>query len=67
MILDQTIAPHTVIELTAENQFLIDRVSKLPESLIVGTHYTPEGMKRRIDAYRVTNRKGTGNTNIKTF
>jgi adenylate kinase len=60
LVLDTTIAPQSVINFIASDEFLFERTSKLPESVIAGTHYTPQHMKRRLDNYRAINRTGTG-------
>ncbi|CAG9331737.1 unnamed protein product [Blepharisma stoltei] len=49
------IIPNNVIILRAGDDFLIDRVRKLPAGKVKGTHYSDEGMKRRLQFYREKN------------
>ncbi|XP_031327506.1 adenylate kinase 7-like isoform X2 [Photinus pyralis] len=47
--------PNYVISLQADDQFLCERIMILPEKEIQGTHYTEEGMLRRLKEYRANN------------
>lgn len=47
--------PEFVISLAANDEFLKQRIMNLPESEVVGTHNTEEGLNRRLDAYRSAN------------
>lgn len=60
-IIDAEIIPETVIIFEANDDYLKNVIKQLPENQIVGTHYTQEGMERRIAEYRKLNLKDTGN------
>ena len=49
------IMPDYVVCLEANDDFLKHRIMNLPESQVVGTHNTEEGLNRRLEAYRVAN------------
>ncbi|KAK5648243.1 hypothetical protein RI129_003135 [Pyrocoelia pectoralis] len=51
----QSLLPNYVISLQADDEFLCQRVMILPEKEIQGTHYTEEGMLRRLSEYRANN------------
>ena len=46
------IMPELVVVLEADDEFLIERVIRLPEKEIQQTHYNEEGMLRRLREYR---------------
>lgn len=46
---------------------MLQRVKQLPESATAGTHYTDEGMKRRLVAYRESNNNDKGNLTVQDF
>ncbi|XP_018322860.1 adenylate kinase 7-like [Agrilus planipennis] len=49
------ILPDYVINLTAPDEFLCERIMLLPEKRVQGTHYTEEHMLRRLDEFRARN------------
>ena len=53
--------------MTAEDNFLIDRVKNLSEDKIEGTHYTLKDMKRRLKQYRVDNNSVVGEFSVTDF
>ena len=55
MAVDTKIIPQFVIKLEASDEFLKVRVKGLPEEKIAGTHYTEEGMNRRLPIYHKYN------------
>lgn len=52
---NRLIMPDYVISLKANDDFLKHRVMNLPESEVVNTHNTEEGLVRRLEAYRNAN------------
>lgn len=66
-ILDSEIIPDTVIIFEATDDYLKNTIKQLPESQIANTHYTQEGMERRIADYRKINQKDTGNSILIDF
>jgi len=46
---------------------LKQRVKELPEKEILGTHYTEDGMKRRIELYKKNNTSDNGSPVLETF
>ncbi|XP_060581787.1 adenylate kinase 7-like [Ruditapes philippinarum] len=52
---NRLIMPDHVISLKANDEFLKHRVMNLPESEVVNTHNTEEGLVRRLEAYRNAN------------
>jgi len=47
--------PELIVSLDADDEFLRQRVMNLPESVIVGTHNTEDGLMRRLADYRAIN------------
>ena len=47
--------PQLIVSLDANDEFLRQRVMNLPESLVVGTHNTEDGLRRRLAEYRAVN------------
>jgi adenylate kinase len=66
-IIDSSIFPQNVVLLKAPNDYLIQRVKSLPESVISGTHWTDEGMKRRLLAYKEANLNEKGLPSVHEF
>lgn len=52
---NKLIMPEFVICLEANDDFLKQRIMNLPETQVVGTHNTEDGLMRRLDAYRSAN------------
>ncbi|XP_045187456.1 adenylate kinase 7-like [Mercenaria mercenaria] len=52
---NKLIMPDEVISLKANDEFLKQRVMNLPESEVVNTHNTEEGLMRRLEAFRNAN------------
>lgn len=52
---NKLIMPEFVVNLEANDEFLKNRIMNLPESEVVGTHNTEEGVVRRIEVYRSIN------------
>ncbi|XP_049625880.1 adenylate kinase 7-like [Suncus etruscus] len=52
---DKVIIPEFVCLLDASDEFLKDRVINLPESVVVGTHYTQDRFLRALGTYRDIN------------
>lgn len=53
--------------LEATNEFLQNRVRDLPEEVVEGTHYTEEGMRRRLEEYFKNNVSEGGVSVLSTF
>ncbi|CAI8007084.1 Adenylate kinase 7 [Geodia barretti] len=51
--------PEMVFSLDASDEFLRQRVMNLPEKTVAGTHYTEEGMTRRLAEFRSLNEEDT--------
>ena len=49
-----------VIVLKARDEFLFERVCKLPQEVMEGTHWDNENMTRRINEYKKNNSTGKG-------
>ena len=47
--------PELIVSLEASDEFLRERVMNLPESAVVGTHHTEDGLIRRLADYRAIN------------
>jgi len=47
--------PELIISLDATDEFLRQRVMNMPESMVVGTHNTEEGLARRLAEFRAIN------------
>nr|XP_033808371.1 adenylate kinase 7 isoform X3 [Geotrypetes seraphini] len=54
-LFDKTIMPDFVIFLDAPDEFLKHRVMNLPESVVVGTHYTQDRFLRTLMQFREAN------------
>ncbi|GCC34329.1 adenylate kinase 7 isoform X1 [Chiloscyllium punctatum] len=52
---DKVITPEYIFSLEASNEFLKNRALNLPESLVVGTHYTQDKFMRHLAQYREQN------------
>ncbi|KAJ3043877.1 Adenylate kinase 7 [Rhizophlyctis rosea] len=52
---DPTIAPDYVISLEASDDFIRERIMKLPESAIAGTRNSEEALVRRLEEFRTAN------------
>ncbi|XP_067894716.1 adenylate kinase 7 isoform X2 [Heterodontus francisci] len=52
---DKTITPEYIFSLEASDEFLKNRVLNLPESVVVGTHYTQDRFFRHLSHYREQN------------
>lgn len=52
---DKLTMPELTVCLDATDEFLRQRVMDLPESVVVGTHSTEEGLQRRLAEYRAIN------------
>ena len=57
-MVDHRKLPEFVIDLEAPDEFLKHRVKQLPPEQTAGTHYTEEGMTRRLAHYRKANPPG---------
>lgn len=47
--------PELIVSLDATDEFLRQRVMNLPESVVIGTHNTEDGLTRRLAEYRAIN------------
>jgi len=52
---DVRLMPELIVSLEATDEFLRERVINLPESSVIGTHNTEEGLTRRLTEYRRRN------------
>ena len=52
---NKLIMPEIVVCLEANDDFLKQRIMNLPESEVMNSHNTEEGLVRRLDAYRTHN------------
>ncbi|XP_065611752.1 adenylate kinase 7 [Cyrtonyx montezumae] len=52
---DKLITPEFVISLTASDEFLKNRIINLPESVVVGTHYTQDRFLQSLNNFREKN------------
>ncbi|XP_030340362.1 adenylate kinase 7 isoform X3 [Strigops habroptila] len=52
---DTLITPEFVISLTASDEFLINRIINLPESVVAGTHYTQDQFLQALNLFRELN------------
>lgn len=66
-IRDEQIFPSSCIVLKQEDKFLIERVKKLPENKIAGTHYNYNDMVRRLKAYRELNESKVKEPSVQQF
>lgn len=66
-IKDDTIFPGSVIVMEGRDDDLVQRVRELPEDQIVGSHYTPDDMKRRLKDYRLANNSTVAEPAIQDF
>ena len=60
LILNEKIAPQTVISLDASDNYLIQRLQTLPEKNLTNTHFNETDMTRRLKIYRETNNTEKG-------
>lgn len=61
------IVPSNCIVLTGSDSDLMKRVKSLPHRSVVGTHYTPADMKRRLTAYRIANNSTVAELSVSDF
>jgi len=61
------IFPSSCIVLEGSDEELINRVRELPEEKLVGTHYTKEGMVRRLTTYRTANNSVVAEPSVQYF
>ena len=66
-IVNEAIAPQSVIHLEGESEFLKQRVRELPEEKVMGTHWNEEGMARRLKTYKDANNSETGEPAVQDF
>ncbi|NXV78643.1 KAD7 kinase, partial [Atlantisia rogersi] len=52
---DKLIIPEFIISLTASDEFLINRIINLPESVVAGTHYTQDRFLQSLNLFRELN------------
>ena len=52
---NKLLMPELIVSLDASDDFLRQRVMNLPESVVVGTHNTEDGLMRRLAEYRAVN------------
>jgi adenylate kinase len=52
---DRLTMPELIVNLDAPDEFLRERIMELPESVVVGTHNSEEGLQRRLTEYRAVN------------
>ncbi|XP_074005133.1 adenylate kinase 7 [Numenius arquata] len=52
---NKLVTPEFVISLTASDQFLINRIINLPESVVAGTHYTQDRFLQSLNLFRELN------------
>ena len=52
---NKNIMPEFIFSLEANDEFLHNRISNLPESVVTGTHNTEEGFQRRLTEFRRVN------------
>ncbi|NXK97994.1 KAD7 kinase, partial [Formicarius rufipectus] len=53
------IIPEFVFSLTASDEFLINRIINLPESIVAGTHYTQDRFPQSLQLFRESNTDDT--------
>ncbi|KAJ7403039.1 poly(A) polymerase alpha [Pitangus sulphuratus] len=53
------ITPEFVFSLTASDEFLINRITNLPESVVAGTHYTQDRFPQSLKLFRDSNTDDT--------
>lgn len=66
-IVNQSIVPKSCIVITGKDSDLIKRVKHLPESQIIGTHYTAGDMARRLKAYHTANNSQVAEYSVSDF
>lgn len=66
-MIDSRKVPEFVLKLEASEQFLKNRIKQLPEESLENTHYTEEGMNRRLDIYNKNNISEGGVSVLSTF
>lgn len=64
---DETIFPGSIVVMEGRDEDLVQRVRELPEDQILGSHYTPEDMKRRLKSYRIANNSTVAEPAIQDF
>ncbi|XP_014781306.1 adenylate kinase 7 [Octopus bimaculoides] len=52
---NRLIMPEFIFSLDADDNFLSNRIMRLPEQVVAGTHNTEEGFQRRITEFRANN------------
>ena len=66
-VLNAEKVPEFVVRLEGSDEFLKARTKGLPEENVVGTHFTEEGMNRRLDIYNKNNISEGGVSVLSTF
>ncbi|NXC32657.1 KAD7 kinase, partial [Campylorhamphus procurvoides] len=56
---NKVIIPEFVFSLTASDEFLINRIINLPESVVAGTHYTQDRFPQSLKLFRESNTDDT--------
>ena len=64
---DQTIFPGSIVVMEGRDEDLVQRVRELPEDQILGSHYTPADMKRRLKDYRLANNSTVAEPDVQDF
>lgn len=71
LTLDKALFPENIILLrepsSQKQDFLLQRVKNLPEEQIAGSHYTEQGMNRRLARYREANASDKGDPAVQDF
>lgn len=50
--MNKDITPETVILLEGNEEYIKQKIKELPEEIISGSHWTEEGMARRLALYK---------------
>ena len=66
-VVSEDIVPHSCIVLEGSDQELVKRVNNLPQCELVGTHYNPTDMARRLQAYRLANNSEVAEPSVQEF
>ena len=67
MVTDSKIFPQSVVFFHGSDQELVEKVKKLPEEVIRGTHYNLKDMQRRLKEWRKSNEDPTGLPSVVDF
>ena len=66
--IDELITPNHIIQLSASDDFLNNRIKMIPEEqVLAGLHYSEQDMARRLDTYRKANEAPNGDPSICDF